>query len=105
MFKSDRFYITDGGMGTMLQKSGLKSGELPESFNLTHPDIVTAIHKKFVDAGSDIITANTFGANRKKLGSDEKVEEVIKSGIAAVKRSGAKYAALDIGPIGALLEP
>lgn len=105
MFKSDRFYITDGGMGTMLQKSGLKSGELPESFNLTHPDIVTAIHKKFVDAGSDIITANTFGANRKKLGSDEKVEEVIKAGIAAVKRSGAKYAALDIGPIGALLEP
>lgn len=105
MFKSNKFYITDGGMGTMLQKSGLKSGELPENFNLTHPDIVTKIHKKFVDAGSDIVTANTFGANRKKLGSDEKVGEVIKAGIAAVKRSGAKYTALDIGPIGALLEP
>ncbi len=104
MFKTDRFYITDGGMGTMLQKAGLKTGGLPEIFNIENPDAVLKIHKSFVDAGSDIITTNTFGANRLKLGED-KLEEVITKGVEIAKKSGAEFVALDIGPTGALLEP
>lgn len=105
MFKTDRFYITDGGMGTALQKRGLKSGELPELLNLTDPETVLDIHRQYVKAGSDIVTANTFGANSLKLKSDEKTAEVIKAGVALAKKSGAEYTALDIGPTGALLEP
>ncbi|MGN1169403.1 MAG: homocysteine S-methyltransferase family protein, partial [Acutalibacteraceae bacterium] len=105
MFKTDRFYITDGGMGTALQKRGLKSGELPELLNLTDPETVIDIHRLYVKAGCDIVTANTFGANSLKLKSDEKTAEVIESGVALAKKSGAEYTALDIGPTGALLEP
>ena len=105
MFKTDRFYITDGGMGTALQKRGLKSGELPELLNLTDPETVLDIHKQYVKAGCDIVTANTFGANSLKLKSDEKTAEVIEAGVALAKKSGAEYTALDIGPTGALLEP
>ena len=104
MFKTNRFYITDGGMGTMLQKSGLKAGDLPELFNITNPDAVLHIHKSFVDAGSDIITANTFGANRLKF-DNETLEKVITKGIELAKLSGGEFTALDIGPTGALLEP
>ncbi len=104
MFKTDRFYITDGGMGTMLQKAGLKTGDLPELFNINNPEAVLNIHKKFVQAGAQIITANTFGANCLKL-SEAQVEQVIQKGIEIAKHSGADLVALDIGPTGALLEP
>ncbi|MBQ5332459.1 MAG: homocysteine S-methyltransferase family protein [Oscillospiraceae bacterium] len=105
------FVFLDGAMGTMLQKSGLKTGEIPELLNLTHPEIIENIHSMYIEAGSDIVYANTFGANRYKLeGSGHTPKELISAGIACAKRACAKsgkeaYAALDIGPIGQLLEP
>ncbi len=99
------FTLFDGGMGTELQKRGLKAGALPELLNLTEPEIVRDVHKAYVEAGADVITANTFGANSKKLGDAGTVEKVVSAGIRLVREAGAKKAALDIGPIGALLAP
>ncbi len=97
--------ILDGAMGTMLQKAGLPAGKSPELWNLEKPEAITAIGRQYVAAGSDIIYANTFGANRYKT---EKVTEVVKAGVAAakeaVKGTNTKVA-LDIGPIGQLLTP
>jgi len=100
----DQFLFFDGAMGTMLQARGLKAGAFPESYNLTHPEIVLLIHKAYVEAGADIITANTFGANPYKMKGWD-VEEVIKRGVALAKQSGAKKVALDVSSHGALLEP
>ena len=61
------FTIFDGAMGTMLQARGLKAGAFPETYNLTHPDVVLSIHKAYVEAGADVVTANTFGANPYKM--------------------------------------
>ena len=98
--------MLDGAMGTSLQALGLKAGECPETFNITHPEEVTAIHNAYADAGSEIVLTNTFGANRKKLEkSGFKPEEIIKAGVKLAKDSRAKWTALDIGPIGELLEP
>ncbi len=105
MFETDRFLIIDGGMGTMLQSRGLKAGEKPELFILDNPDILTDIHRQYVEAGANVVTTCTFGASRYKLGSDELSEKVISAAVAAAKKSGAEYVALDIGPCGALLEP
>ncbi len=99
------FTLIDGAMGTELQKRGLKTGALPELLNLTDPDLIRAVHADYVAAGADIITANTFGANAKKLGSAEKVAEVVAAGIRLAREAGAKRVALDIGPTGALLAP
>ncbi len=98
------FLLFDGAMGTMLQARGLKAGAFPELYNLTHPEIVSEIHKAYVQAGADVVTANTFGANPFKMkGAD--VEAVIKSGVKIAKESGAKKVALDVSSHGALLEP
>ena len=99
------FTLIDGAMGTELQKRGLRTGGLPELLNLTDPDIVRAVHRDYVNSEVDIITANTFGANSKKLGSVEKVEEVVAAGIRLAREAGAKNVALDLGPTGALLAP
>ena len=100
------FVILDGGMGTQLQASGLKLGGIPEMLNFTNPELITKIHANYVAAGSDVVYSNTFGANRKKMASTGKtVEEIIVAGIKNAKKSGAAYVALDIGPIGAMLEP
>ncbi len=101
--------ILDGGMGTMLQKQGLKLGHRPELICLEQPQAVTGIHRQYVEAGANIIYANTFGANRLKLeGSGHSVEEVITVAIGcardAVRGTGAKVA-LDVGPIGQLMRP
>ena len=88
----------DGGMGTMLN---LKSGELPELLNINDPERVYAIHKAYADAGCNIISANTFGANRFKY---DNVDEIVKSAVKNAKRTGKKVA-LDIGPTGKLLKP
>ena len=102
----DKFLFFDGAMGTMLQKSGLKIGEIPETLNITHPEIIQNIHKQYVHVGSDIITTNTFQANELKLKNcNYSVEEIINSGVTIAKNSGAKYVALDIGPLGQLMEP
>lgn len=97
----------DGAMGTMLQKSGLLAGEIPETYNILHPNKITEIHQKYIKAGADIITTNTFGANEYKLkDTNFTVEEIIESAVNIAKKSGdGKYVALDVGPIGQLLEP
>lgn len=103
------FVILDGAMGTMLQARGLKTGETPEILNIENPALLTDIHSEYIKAGADIIYANTFGANRYKLSkSGYSVEEIIKAGIRNAKKAceGADVlTALDIGPIGQLLEP
>ncbi|NLY20246.1 MAG: dihydropteroate synthase [Tissierellia bacterium] len=95
-------------MGTMLQKSSLKVGERPEVLNITNPDSVREIHKKYIDSGSEIIYTNTFGANRKKLeNSGYSVDEIIFAAVEnakSVSKTNTKIS-LDIGPIGEMLEP
>lgn len=111
LLKEKEFIIFDGAMGTQLQAKGLKTGETPELLNLTEPELLKEIHTAYINAGADIVSANTFGANRYKLEHCGKsVNEIISAGIKnlkdAINKSGKKvYAALDIGPIGQLLEP
>ena len=101
--------LFDGGMGTMLQAAGLKLGARPEELNITDPALIESIHARYAAAGSRIINANTFGASAHKLaGSEYTLEEIIAAGIANCKRACAPYgalAALDVGPLGELLEP
>ena len=106
-----RILILDGGFGTYLQKEGLKPGESTESWNITHPAVVQSVHKKYFDAGSNIVCANTFGANSLKYKSGE-LEEIIKAAVQNAMRAKAastapqeKFVALDIGPLGKLLRP
>lgn len=98
MSKIDFF---DGGMGTMLQAGGLRAGELPESLNLTNPDLVYSVHKAYAEAGADIISTNTFGVNGLKF---DNVPEVVRAAVALAKKTGKKVA-LDMGPLGKLLKP
>lgn len=107
----DHITYLDGGIGTLLQKAGLAPGELPERWNLTHADAVTAVHKSYFDAGSNIVLTNTFGAYSLKYG-DEELEAIIAAAIENVRNAAAqstgkqeKFVALDIGPSGKLLEP
>jgi len=104
----NKFIFLDGAMGTMLQAAGLKLGERPEALCITNPDEIYAIHKKYIDAGSNIVYANTFGANRHKMaGTGYSTQEVVKAAIGIAKKAcgNSAYTALDIGPIGELLEP
>ncbi len=101
----------DGGLGTLLQKNGLKAGELPELMNFSAPEVLVKIHADYINAGAQIITANTFGANRYKLeGSGVSVKEVAQAAINNVKKAIAltkkqAYVAYDIGPLGKMLRP
>lgn len=104
----------DGGMGTLLQAEGLTPGELPEVWNLEHPDKIEEIHRQYYEAGSDIVLANTFGANACKFHHDRYLpEDAVKAALDAArtaqKRAKQKgretYVALDIGPTGKLLKP
>ncbi|MCU6748144.1 homocysteine S-methyltransferase family protein [Faecalicatena acetigenes] len=101
----------DGGMGTLLQEEGLFPGELPETWNLTHPEVIRKIHRKYIEAGSDIILTNTFGANALKFHDETfSLKEIVESAVshvqAAAESVGRKiYTALDIGPTGKLLKP
>lgn len=103
--------ILDGGMGTLLQKEGLKAGELPERWNITHSDIVTKIHSDYFSAGSNVVNTNTFGANVLKF-SETELDSIVKSAVqnarCAAENSGGthpKWVALDIGPTGRMLKP
>lgn len=102
-----RMLFFDGGMGSLLQERGLEQGELPETWNLKKPEELIRIHREYLEAGADIVLANTFGANRFKY---DNLDEIIAAGIAnaktAVRESGKKaYVALDMGPTGKLLKP
>lgn len=100
------FLILDGGMGTMLQKAGMKAGQLPELLNLTDPEMITNVHRQYMEAGTDMVISCTFGANEHKLaGTGHTVEEIIPAAIKNARASGASFVALDIGPIGELLAP
>lgn len=106
-----RILVWDGGFGSLLQEAGLKAGELPETWNVKHPEAVTKIHRDYLNAGADIINANTFGANRFKYNGvaeydlPEIIEGAFNCAKAAVKEAGHGYIALDIGPTGKLLKP
>lgn len=101
----------DGAMGTMLQERGLKTGEIPELWNMTHEEVILDVHKQYLEAGCDMVKANTFGINPFKMeGTGYTCEELTKKGIELVKRAIAEtgkeaYTALDIGSLGKLLEP
>ena len=104
-----RLYF-DGAMGTMLQNRGLKLGEIPEIYNMTHPEMIESIHREYLQAGSQFITTNTFGANRYKMQKSEyTVEEIITKAIEIAKSAKADfpetYVALDVGPSGKVLKP
>lgn len=102
-----RIIFFDGGLGSLLQERGLKPGELPETWNLTRPEVLYDIHRAYLDAGADIILANTFGANGFKY---DNIEEIVTAAVVNAKKavadSGRKaYVALDMGPTGKLLKP
>ena len=109
LFKQSNTILLDGGMGTMLQAAGLKLGARPEELNITDPALIEGIHGQYAAAGSRIVNANTFGASAHKLaGSAYTLEQVIAAGIENCKRACAPYGALtalDVGPLGELLEP
>ncbi len=101
----------DGGMGTLLQKQGLTPGELPERWNITHPEVITKIHRDYFDAGSNVVNTNTFGANILKFSKDE-LDEIVKVAVENARAASAeskgdqpKWVALDIGPTGRMLKP
>lgn len=110
-FIKNNIVYLDGGMGTLLQKSGLQPGELPERWNISHPEVIREIHKNYYDSGSNVVNTNTFGANTLKFSMDE-LDEIIchavKNADEARKASSGeqeKFIALDVGPTGKLLKP
>lgn len=110
-YLKENIVYLDGGMGTLLQKRGLKPGELPERWNISHPDVIVDIQKSYFDAGTNIICTNTFGANSIKFG-DEELESIICAAIDNARKARdlsngtqEKFIALDIGSMGKLLEP
>ena len=109
LFTQPHTILLDGGMGTMLQASGLKLGARPEELNIEDPALIERIHGMYVAAGSRIVNANTFGASAHKLADSQyTLEEIIAAGIRCCKRACAPYGALtalDVGPLGELLEP
>jgi len=99
------FVVFDGGMGTLLQERGLKPGQSPEEWNITHSDIITSIHRAYFEAGANVVTTNTFGANPLKI---DNVDEVVFAAVENARRAvynEEQYVALDIGPTGKLLKP
>ena len=109
-FLKENILFLDGSMGTLLQSKGLSAGELPERWNLTHPEVITDIHKAYFEAGSNLVCTNTFGANSLKF-SEAELEEIIKAAILNAQKAREevggqnKFVALDVGPLGKLLKP
>ncbi|MBQ1183485.1 MAG: homocysteine S-methyltransferase family protein [Clostridia bacterium] len=103
--KTERLYF-DGGMGTLLQANGLKSGEEPANWSITHPDVITSLHKDYLNAGANIIKCNTFGVTPLKF---DNFEDYIKASVKCAKNATSgfenSFVALDIGPTGRLLKP
>lgn len=99
------YLFFDGGMGTMLQEKGIKMGEAPELWNLTHADEITAIHRAYFEAGANVVTTNTFGANPLKISDVEKIVTAAVDNAQRARYASDQYIALDIGPTGRLLKP
>ena len=107
LFEREKITLLDGAMGTMLQRAGAAGG-CNELLNLTRPEVVRAVHRAYVEAGSEILYANTFGASPRRLrGSGHSCAEVIRAGLKLAREAagGRARVALDVGPLGALLEP
>ncbi len=110
-YLNSNIVILDGGMGTLLQEKGLCPGEYPERWNLSHPEVIREIHTAYLDAGSNVISTNTFGANGLKF-NDEELQRIIFAAVAnarkAIENSKTKkesFVAFDVGPTGKLLKP
>lgn len=108
--KNNLVYL-DGGMGSLLQKRGLMPGELPERWNVSHADVIVELQKAYYDAGSNVVSTNTFGANCLKF-DDIELKQLIRAAIDNTRRARElssgnqeKFVALDIGPMGRLLKP
>ena len=101
----EEFLLFDGAMGTMLQRGVLSPGQLPDLLCLSNPQAVTDIHRAYVQAGSQVVTTNTFGANAGKLDGAATVAEVFAAAVRCAREAGAEYVAADIGPTGELLFP
>ena len=105
LIKKRRVYL-DGGTGSVLQGEGLKPGEAPESWNLTHPEKVLALYNSYLDAGSDVFNTNTFGVNKDKYDNyAELITAAVDLAKKAIEGREEKYIAFDMGPTGRLLEP
>ena len=107
----DNILILDGGMGSFLQAKGLQPGERPEPWNISHPDVVTGIHRAYFDAGSNAVITNTFGACGLRF-SEGELQQIAAAAVANARRAAAestsdkpKWVGLDIGPCGKLLKP
>lgn len=104
-----QWLFCDGGMGTILQEQGLNAGELPERWSITHPQQLIAVHRRYLEAGCDIVTTNTFGANALKF--PENLREIVQAGVQNAKTAREQahrpdaFIALDLGPTGKLLQP
>ncbi|MBQ3008693.1 MAG: homocysteine S-methyltransferase family protein, partial [Oscillospiraceae bacterium] len=105
----DNILFLDGGMGTVLQGSGVTVGKYPEALNITHPDVVASVHDAYMTAGSKLVLSNTFGASAHKMaGCEYTPQQAITAAVKLAKEVAAKhggFVALDIGPLGRLLEP
>ncbi len=110
-YMKDHFLFLDGGMGTLLQNAGLRPGELPERWNVSHPEEIIRIQTEYYNAGSNVVLANTFGASCLKF-EEEELRAVVRAALDNAKRAREasagqqeKFVALDIGPLGRLLKP
>lgn len=110
-YLKDHILILDGGMGSFLQQQGLQPGERPEPWNISHPDVVTGIHRSYFDAGSNAVITNTFGACGLRF-SEKELQEIAAAAVANARRAAEestapqpKWVGLDIGPCGKLLKP
>ena len=110
-FMKSHLLLMDGGFGTLLQQKGLQPGELPERWNITHPDVIEEIHRAYYAAGSHVVSTNTFGANCLKFDRQE-LETLIRAGVQLAKNARDKeengqprFIALDMGPTGKMLKP
>ena len=110
-YMTQHLLFLDGGMGSLLFARGMQAGELPERWNLSHPEVITQIHKEYFDAGTHVVNANTFGANCLKF-SEAELEQLVRAALenarSAADQSASqqeKWVALDIGPTGKMLAP
>lgn len=110
-YMKEHVLYLDGGMGTLLQERGLKPGEAPERWNITHPEVIVELQKAYYNSGSNVVSTNTFGANLLHFDEDE-LDAVIKAAVENTKKArelssqkSPRFIALDIGPTGRLLKP
>ncbi len=110
-FLATELVVLDGGMGTLLQAEGLQAGEYPERWNITHPEVIRDIHRRYYEAGSHVVSTNTFGANGLKF-AEEELTAIVQAAVANARAAQREatvdhptFVALDIGPSGKLLRP